>query len=630
MPKDLIAGVIVRELMMKRFVLVLFVTALITSAAELDTGGNGFLRGDYFVRQVIASDVNGAIDIGQIRTVYGTMTFDGNGSYQFRGSIVDSRAGGGQAQALNLSGRYKVGANGLAEIEALVGQARATIFGAVGESAVVGSMTESDPQLHDLFVAIPAGAGVTNAALQGRYLGGTIDVLGGQSRTLRNSLLSFTSDGRGALSGVTVIGTARNLGTTQVTQTVEGSTYNLTGTGSGTMTLPIPGGTGAADQRLIGGEKVMYASADGELLLGGSANGHDLIIAFKAPTTGSNSLYNGTYINASLLTDPGPDALMWSTYGSSRTNGGNTGVSHDRTNERGFPSYDVTYSYGVDIPSTAISEREGTHFAISNQGRHLVWAGKGSQFSLIFETRARNFTGSGVFLHPLGITNAASFVPFTASVAPGEFVTIFGSGLADATAVAQSLPFPNTLSGVQVLVNGQPISLYAVSPTQISGILPYSLQVNDYAAFSVVNNGRTSNTITQYTAETAPGVFTIPSTGIGVPAALHQDFSVVTRSSPARVGETVAVFVTGLGAVAPAVPTGAAAPSDPLSRISAGFINVRVGGVDANVQYAGLAPGLAGLYQINFTVPAGVERGDAELYIDVPGSITTQTAIPVQ
>ena len=617
--------------MQRLFGIVLLIAATaIRSAAELDSAGNGFLRGDYFVRQVIASDVSDTINIGRMRTVYGTVTFDGNGSYQFRGSVTDTGSGGGQPQSVNVSGRYRVGANGLAEIEALVGQPRATIFGAVGENAVVGSMTESEPQLHDIFIAIPAGSGVTNAALNGRYLGGTLDVLGGQMRTIRNALVSFTADGRGALSGVSVTGTARNLGSTQITQTVDAATYNLTGTGSGTMNFPIPGGVGAADQRLIGGEKVVYASADGELLLGGSANGHDIFVAFRAPNTGSNSLYNGTYISASLLTDPGPDELMWSTYGSSRTNGSTTGVSHERTNELGFPSYDVTYSFGVDIPTTAISERTATRFAISNQGRHLVWTGKGTQYSLLFETRARNFTGPGVFIHPLGITNAASFSPFTASVAPGEFITIFGSGLADSTTVASSLPFPTNLAGVQVLVNGQAIPLYLVSPTQISAVLPYSVPADDYAAFTVVNNGRTSNTVTQYTSDTAPGVFTIPSTGLGVPAALHPDFSIVSRTSPARVGETIALFVTGLGTVSPSVPAGASAPSSPLSRITADFINVQVDGIDANVSYAGLAPGLAGLYQINFTIPAGVQRGDAELFIDVPGSITTQTFLPVE
>src|SRR5688500_2759116 len=102
-------------------------------AAQLDNAGNGFLRGDYFVREVIASDVSPVINIAQMRTIYGTMTFDGNGNYQFRGNQVSSTGGNAnQAQSYTINGRYTVGANGLAEIESLVGPERQTIFAAVG------------------------------------------------------------------------------------------------------------------------------------------------------------------------------------------------------------------------------------------------------------------------------------------------------------------------------------------------------------------------------------------------------------------------------------------------------------------------------------------------------------------
>ena len=61
--------------------------------------------------QLIATDISSTANIGRMRTVYGTMTFDGNGAYQFRGMLVDTGAAGGQAQTLNISGRYRVGAN---------------------------------------------------------------------------------------------------------------------------------------------------------------------------------------------------------------------------------------------------------------------------------------------------------------------------------------------------------------------------------------------------------------------------------------------------------------------------------------------------------------------------------------
>ena len=92
----------------KLFTLGLFLgTALIGTAAELDSAGNGFLRGDYFVRQLIAANVSDTANIGRMRTIYGTMTFDGTGGYQFRGSLVDSGAANGQppSQAVQRSRR---------------------------------------------------------------------------------------------------------------------------------------------------------------------------------------------------------------------------------------------------------------------------------------------------------------------------------------------------------------------------------------------------------------------------------------------------------------------------------------------------------------------------------------------
>jgi hypothetical protein len=74
------------------------------------------------------------------------------------------------------------------EMESLIGSPRRTIFGTVGESAVVGSMTEEAPQVFDLFIAIPAGTAVTNAALSGRYLGGSMDLISGQTSQVRTAV----------------------------------------------------------------------------------------------------------------------------------------------------------------------------------------------------------------------------------------------------------------------------------------------------------------------------------------------------------------------------------------------------------------------------------------------------------
>jgi uncharacterized protein (TIGR03437 family) len=102
---------------------------------------------------------------------------------------------------------------------------------------------------------------------------------------------------------------------------------------------------------------------------------------------------------------------------------------------------------------------------------------------------------------------------------------------------------------------------------------------------------------------------------------LKPNFTVVSATNPARRGEAVQIYLTGLGAVNPAVADGAAAPASPLSTAVATIINVYVGGVPAQVSFRGLAPGFAGLYQVNAVIPAGAPGG-----ANVPLAIETADA----
>src|SRR6185437_1490378 len=97
---------------------------------------------------------------------------------------------------------------------------------------------------------------------------------------------------------------------------------------------------------------------------------------------------------------------------------------------------------------------------------------------------------------------------------------------------------------------------------------------------------------------------------------LHSDGSLVNASAPARRGEFVSVYLSGLGATNPAVNDGAAAPSsEPFARIT-GSVKVFIGGQPvAAPQFAGLAPGFAGLYQLNIQVPVTVDSGEQSLAV---------------
>jgi len=156
----------------------------------------------------------------------------------------------------------------------------------------------------------------------------------------------------------------------------------------------------------------------------------------------------------------------------------------------------------------------------------------------------------------------------------------------------------------------------------------------------VSNNGQLSNQVTLYTNASAPGVFTLTNNGgtfapgIGPAAVLHADYSLVTPENPARAGETLQLYVTGLGAVTPAVANGVGAPSNPLSQVTDDvFIDIldqNLVNSEASVAFAGLAPGFAGLYQVNFVVPSGIASGVAYLNLATDEAYTSEAKLYMQ
>jgi uncharacterized protein (TIGR03437 family) len=169
-------------------------------------------------------------------------------------------------------------------------------------------------------------------------------------------------------------------------------------------------------------------------------------------------------------------------------------------------------------------------------------------------------------------------------------------------------------------------------------LIPYEVSGAYFATFQVVANGSTSNSVTVYVDNTSPGVYTLDESGVGDGAILHANYTDVSSSSPARPGETVQLYMNGLGTVTPQVADGSAAPSSPLSNLnateSADFIVALNDGVDtpveADVEYAGLAPGFAGLYQVNFTIPStGLANGEVSLGVETNEGFTTMATIDV-
>jgi uncharacterized protein (TIGR03437 family) len=139
----------------------------------------------------------------------------------------------------------------------------------------------------------------------------------------------------------------------------------------------------------------------------------------------------------------------------------------------------------------------------------------------------------------------------------------------------------------------------------------------------VTNNNVTSNVVQVYLTDAAPGSFSQTVNGIGLAAARHAATGQeITASNPAQPGEYISLYLTGLGLVAPSISDGAVASSTTLSwadlyyagNLTVYFNDYNIGsfGNPGSIQFAGLTPTLAGLYQINVQIPTGGVLGEGD------------------
>jgi adhesin/invasin len=229
----------------------------------------------------------------------------------------------------------------------------------------------------------------------------------------------------------------------------------------------------------------------------------------------------------------------------------------------------------------------------------------------------------------ISVVNGASFQPGSA---PGEIMTIFGTNLSDAVYQAPSYPLPNTLGPTSVSVNGIPAPLFYASPTQIDFQMPSGLPTGGVSV--AVNNGTLARQYELKASEphisplvpVAPGLF---ETAGNRAAALNGDLTPNSPATPIPAGGYVILYITGQGSVTPPVADGTAAPASPLSIINAP-VEVTIGGMSAQVAFQGLAPGFAGLGQLNVIVPSGLTAGDQPVFIAIHGSPSNAGLITVK
>jgi uncharacterized protein (TIGR03437 family) len=210
------------------------------------------------------------------------------------------------------------------------------------------------------------------------------------------------------------------------------------------------------------------------------------------------------------------------------------------------------------------------------------------------------------------------------SVAPGGLTSIYGSGLAAGTESATGFPLPTSLAGASVTVGGFPAPMLYASSGQVNFQIPFEVPPGT-AVFTVFVNGAAVASGPLNVLATAPGVFMMDG---GRAAVVNQNGSLNSLGSPASAGSVVSVYATGLGGVSPQVASGAPAPSGSIAYTNAS-VTVTVGTATGQLQFAGLAPGFAGLYQVNFVVPS-LPAGQYALRISAGDSVSNVATIAVQ
>jgi uncharacterized protein (TIGR03437 family) len=196
-------------------------------------------------------------------------------------------------------------------------------------------------------------------------------------------------------------------------------------------------------------------------------------------------------------------------------------------------------------------------------------------------------------------------------LAPNAIGTVYGKGLSYVTrAIAAEdvrggvMPTVLPGTGVTILIGGVAANLFYVSPTQINFLVPSILRPGR-TDFQVVMNGISGAVVPLDLAAASPAIFQMDAQTV---IATRVDASLITSNAPAQPGDLIVLYATGLGdTVPPVIYANVATTAAPLKQLSDFKVLLDGVALDASlVLYAGIAPGFAGLYQINLRLPNGV------------------------
>ncbi len=244
-----------------------------------------------------------------------------------------------------------------------------------------------------------------------------------------------------------------------------------------------------------------------------------------------------------------------------------------------------------------------------------------------------------------GITGSATVL--STAVAPGQFVTLYGSGIGPDSGASFPLspgmgpdpgvlfpffpPVPTSLGDTQVFFNGVAAPLLFAQANQVNAIVPFEvLPGAGTVDVQISHSGQMTQTVTVSVVKKQPGILTIGGTGSGQAIVQNADGSLNSSSNPAARGSTISILATGAGQTTPILPDGTFAADDSIQpRLP---ITVLIGGIGGEAISARVPLGfVAGLIQVDVIIPAGAPSGpEVSLELGVGDVLSPPTTLAIQ
>jgi uncharacterized protein (TIGR03437 family) len=289
-------------------------------------------------------------------------------------------------------------------------------------------------------------------------------------------------------------------------------------------------------------------------------------------------------------------------------------ISADGTHAAGISNTQIFNCENAVKPFTWLTPLD---VELSGDGTRMIYstAAGGSARSAIWISDASGANATLVFgphsINSGGIIGLGSTAKDLLPLSQGSYFSIYGNNFsgADALTPAPGLHLPLSLAGISVSVNGVAVPVEAVTPAQINAQLPQEMATGN-ATVTVQFADGTVLTQAAVVTRSAPAIILIPSqfTTKLQAAVFHAGTGVLAdQAHPASAGEVVETYGFGLGPTIPDVPVGTAAPFNPPAQ--AYFAAESIDGAQMQTAFAGLVPGLAGVYQMNVVIPAGLAAG---------------------